>query len=70
MPADELAFGLGGEETGVVALLLLHRLLLLRYVVVVGHAIGILLPSLLSPLNLFFYSQQLQLGLFCFCCSC
>ena len=35
---DELAFGLGGEETGVIRLLFLHRLSLLRYVVIVGHS--------------------------------
>ena len=32
MSTDELAFGLGGEETGVIRLLFLHRLSLLRYV--------------------------------------
>ena len=39
MPTDELAFRLGGKETGVIALLFLHRLLLLRYVIVVGHVL-------------------------------
>lgn len=39
MPTDELAFRLGGKETGVIALLFVHRLLLLRYVFVVGHVL-------------------------------
>ena len=39
MPTDELAFRLGGKETGVIALLFLHCLLLLRYVFVVGHVL-------------------------------
>jgi len=37
MSPHELPFGLGGEETGVIRLLFLHRLSLLRYVVIVGH---------------------------------
>ena len=38
VPSDELPFGLVGEETTIVALLLTHRLLLLRYILLVSHA--------------------------------
>lgn len=37
MPADKLPFGLVLKEAAVILLLLIYRLLLLCYVLVVGH---------------------------------
>lgn len=37
MPADKLPFGLVLKEASVILLLLIYRLLLLCYVLVVGH---------------------------------
>ena len=37
MPSHKLPFGLVLQETAIVLLLLVHRLLLLRYVLVVCH---------------------------------
>ena len=51
MSSYELSFGLFGKEAAIVLLLLVNRLLLLRYVLVVGHTITQIRPASLVKIE-------------------
>ena len=51
MPSYKLPFGLVFKETTILLLLLIYRLLLLRYVLVVSHNITQILPASLVKIE-------------------